>query len=50
MDYVSALTNEFDWLKQMMNYDSANHILSLITYDAQGKKRVLAQTKFYSAL
>lgn len=50
MDYVNALTNEFDWLKQMMNYDSANHILSLITYDDQGKKRVLAQTKFYSAL
>ena len=33
MDYVNAITNDFDWLKKMLNYDATNHILSLITYD-----------------
>lgn len=50
MDYVNAITNDFDWLKKMLNYDATNHILSLITYDKHWKKQVLSQCKFYSAL
>lgn len=50
MDYVNAITNDFDWLKKMLNYDATNHILSLQTYDSQGKKQIISQCKFYSAL
>lgn len=50
MDYVTSLINEFDWLKGMFNYDSTNHIFSLVTYDDQRKKVTIAQCKFYSAL
>lgn len=50
MDYVNSLTNEFDWLKEMLRYDATNHVLSLDTFDEKWKRKVIAQCKFYSAL
>lgn len=50
MDYVRSLINDFDWLKTMFNYNSTDHIFSLETYDSLGKKQVISQCKFYSAL
>ena len=50
MDYITSLINEFDWLKSMFNYNSTDHIFSLDTFDENGKKKTIAQCKFYSAL
>ena len=50
MDYITSLINEFDWRKSMFNYNSTDHIFSLDTFDENGKKKTIAQCKFYSAL